>query len=172
MMVRGRSSAPPWRRFRCASNQSHCSLAGSAVSTARFRSVVLRPQPPLETLATPPGCRRRPRPRGRRPAEYLWGAAWCLHRKDDPAAESWVAVHALALLGGQVTRAITTITGQAADLTGTRRHGIDTCLEYLTAKAAYLHYDQALEVGWPIATGVIEGACRHLVADRLDIAGS
>jgi hypothetical protein len=101
--------------------------------------------------------------------EYLWGAAWCLHRKDDPAAESWVAVHALALLGGQVAR---TITSQAADLTDTRRHGIDTCFEYLTAKAAYLHYDQALEAGWPIATGVIEGACRHLVADRLDIAGS
>lgn len=30
-------------------------------------------------------------------------------------------------------------------------------------------YDQALEAGWPIATGVIEGACRHLIGDRLDI---
>lgn len=26
-------------------------------------------------------------------------------------------------------------------------------------------------VGWPIATGVIEGACRHLVKDRMDLTG-
>jgi hypothetical protein len=35
-----------------------------------------------------------------------------------------------------------------------------------------LHYDHALEAGWPIATGVIEGACRHLIADRLSLSGS
>jgi hypothetical protein len=36
----------------------------------------------------------------------------------------------------------------------------------------YLRYDQALAAGWPTATGVIEGAARHLIGDRLDIAGS
>lgn len=29
-----------------------------------------------------------------------------------------------------------------------------------------------LEVGWPIASGIVEGSARHLVADRLDITGS
>jgi hypothetical protein len=33
-------------------------------------------------------------------------------------------------------------------------------------------YDTALAAGWPIATGVIEGACRHLIGDRLDITGA
>jgi hypothetical protein len=28
-----------------------------------------------------------------------------------------------------------------------------------------------LERGWPIATGVIEGACRHLVKDRMTSPG-
>jgi hypothetical protein len=36
----------------------------------------------------------------------------------------------------------------------------------------YLHYDQALASGWPIATGVVEGACRHLIGDRFGITGS
>jgi len=36
----------------------------------------------------------------------------------------------------------------------------------------HLRYDQALAAGWPIATGVIEGACRHLIGDRLDITGA
>ncbi len=32
-------------------------------------------------------------------------------------------------------------------------------------------YDEYLAVGLPIATGVIEGACRHLVKDRLERTG-
>jgi hypothetical protein len=28
------------------------------------------------------------------------------------------------------------------------------------------------EKGYPIATGVIEGACRYLVKDRMDITGA
>ncbi len=42
----------------------------------------------------------------------------------------------------------------------------------LTNKAPYLDYPTAFAGGWPIATGVIEGACRFLVSDRLDITGA
>ena len=49
---------------------------------------------------------------------------------------------------------------------------IRAVLGYLTAKAPYLDYPRALANGWPIATGVIEGACRHLVQDRMGIAGA
>ncbi|GAA3378649.1 hypothetical protein GCM10020367_59020 [Streptomyces sannanensis] len=59
----------------------------------------------------------------------------------------------------------------AAGLHGAQRKGIDEAV-YLTGKAEHLRYDTALERGWPIATGIIEGACRHLVKDRLDITGA
>jgi hypothetical protein len=49
---------------------------------------------------------------------------------------------------------------------------VDACIGYLTAKREFLGYDTALAAGWPIATGVIEGACRHLVGDRLDVTGA
>ena len=45
-------------------------------------------------------------------------------------------------------------------------------LHYLDAKQPYLDYPAALANGWPIATGVIEGACRHLVQDRMGITGA
>ncbi|WP_428981537.1 hypothetical protein [Nonomuraea composti] len=45
-------------------------------------------------------------------------------------------------------------------------------IRYLSEHAAFLRYDQALAPGRPIATGVIQGACRHLVADRLDMTGA
>lgn len=106
--------------------------------------------------------------------EYLWGAAWSFHGAGDPAAEDWVAAKALAVLAGDSTRAAQEITAEAdaAGLEGSRRTGADACVRYLGNKHDFLHYDQALASGWPIATGVIEGACRHLIADRLDIGGA
>ena len=52
------------------------------------------------------------------------------------------------------------------------RRGADRCADYLLSKRDYLNYPQALAQGWPIATGIIEGACRHLVKDRLDLTGA
>jgi len=50
--------------------------------------------------------------------------------------------------------------------------GPDACVRYLASKREFLRYGQALDAGWPIATGVIEGACRHLIADRLNLGGA
>jgi hypothetical protein len=106
--------------------------------------------------------------------EYIWKAAWSLHEASDPAAEDWVAAKALAVLAGGSDRAAAAITAEAdaTGLTASRRHGADACVRYLRTKRDYLRYDQALEAGWPIATGIIEGACRHIIADRLDIGGA
>ena len=106
--------------------------------------------------------------------EYLWAAAWCFFAEGDPAAEDWVRDRAIAVLDG---KAITVAAGirrraTAAGLRAGRRRNADTAADYLIAKAPYLDYPTALAQGWPIATGVIEGACRHLVKDRMDITGA
>jgi hypothetical protein len=108
--------------------------------------------------------------------EYLWKAAWCFHPARDPAAEDWVTAQGLAILHGQVTQVISTISALAA--ADPPRPGsehakiIRTTLHYLDAKQPYLDYPAALANGWPIATGVIEGACRHLIQDRMGITGA
>jgi len=106
--------------------------------------------------------------------EYLWKAAWCLHADGDPQAEAWVATQAISILSGQAAQTIAAIDAQAvgAGLSDIQRRGVDTCIGYLRAKQEFLGYDTALAAGWPIATGVIEGACRHLIGDRLDISGA
>jgi hypothetical protein len=106
--------------------------------------------------------------------QYLWKAAWSLHREADPAAEHWVRSHALAVLDGDALKVASTIRSEAAkaDLSPTQRKGADEAAAYLTSKAPYLNYPIALTSGWPIATGVIEGACRHIVADRFDVTGA
>lgn len=106
--------------------------------------------------------------------EYLWKAVWCFFDEGDPAGESWVADKARAVLAGGATRVAGAIRRTATNraLAKADRKGADEAARYLTNKARYLDYPTALTNGWPIATGVIEGACRHLVADRLDITGA
>ncbi len=57
-------------------------------------------------------------------------------------------------------------------LSSEERKSVDTCARYLLNNSAYLKYDEYLKLGLPIATGVIEGACRHLIKDRMDITGA
>jgi hypothetical protein len=108
--------------------------------------------------------------------EYLWKAAWCFHPPQDPAAEDWVTAQGLDILRGRVAEVISRI--QALAAADPPRPGsehdkiIRTTLAYLAAKQPYLDYPRALAAGWPIATGVIEGACRHLVQDRMGITGA
>src|SRR6266545_1970497 len=106
--------------------------------------------------------------------EYLWKAAWCFWREGDKAAEGWVASHAHAILAGRASTVAAAIRRKATynNLAATQRKHADTAAAYLLNKRPYLDYRSALANGWPIATGVIEGACRHLVKDRMDITGA
>ncbi|GAA2056728.1 hypothetical protein [Nocardiopsis rhodophaea] len=101
--------------------------------------------------------------------EYLWGAAWSFHASGDRAAEDWVALQALAVLAGGSARVDALIADRAEGLDASRRGGAQRCVRYLRGHEEFLGNDRALSEGWPIATGVIEGACRHLIANRLDI---
>lgn len=106
--------------------------------------------------------------------EYLWAAVWCFFAEGDPAAEDWVHDRALAVLHGNATDVAAGIRRRAttAQLSKPKRRNADACATYLLNKAPHLDYPTALAAGWPIATGVIEGACRHLVKDRMDITGA
>jgi hypothetical protein len=106
--------------------------------------------------------------------EYVWKAAWSFFEPGDPDAETWVAGRAAQILAGNAAAVATGIRRRATTYgyQGKERDGADTCADYLTAKNPYLDYGTALTAGWPIATGVIEGACRHLVKDRFDITGA
>ena len=56
-----------------------------------------------------------------------------------------------------------------AGLSKDTRKPVDACADYLQKYAPYLHYDCYLAAGYPIATGVIESACRYLVRDRMEL---
>lgn len=106
--------------------------------------------------------------------EKLWAAARCFHTATDPATEDWVGAKAARILAGDAHGAAHDIRAEADrhHLTDDQRAAADKACRYLENNADFVHYDQALAAGWPIASGAVEGAARHLIADRLDITGS
>ena len=106
--------------------------------------------------------------------EYLWSGCWCFFPEGDPAAERWVSDKARQVLDGRAGIVAAAIRRKATTLglDANQRKNADRCADYLLAKRPYLDYPTALTTGSPIATGVIEGACRHLVKDRMDITGA
>jgi hypothetical protein len=104
--------------------------------------------------------------------EYLWDAAWCFFPEASPEAGPWVRDRAAAILDGRAPGVAAALRDAAAGLTAARRKTAEKTARYLDAKAPWLDYPKALAAGWPISTGVIEGACRHLVKDRMDITGA
>jgi hypothetical protein len=107
--------------------------------------------------------------------EYCWRAAEDLHRSQHARA-SWVNDTVRTILEGRSARVVGELRTELADRTTNpdrpRTAGIARTLAYLDAKQPYLAYHIALTIGLPIATGVIEGCCRFLVKDRLDVTGA
>lgn len=106
--------------------------------------------------------------------EYLWTASTAFHDEESQEREDWVSERLLRILRGQSSAVAGGIRRSATlrELDGKARQAVDRCCDYLLRHASYLRYDQYLKLGMPIATGVIEGACRHLVKDRMELTGA
>jgi hypothetical protein len=105
--------------------------------------------------------------------EYLWEAGNSLYGEKSPLRQVWVQKRVLLLLQGQSAAVISDLRGLAAapSCKKTTSEVLLKVANYYQRNASYMRYDDYLAAGWPIATGVIEGACRHLVKDRFELSG-
>ena len=106
--------------------------------------------------------------------EYLWKAAYCFNDENSKEAEQWVKQRALNVLNGKAGQVAGGINRSCTklNLNSKKRKNADKSAKYLLNNKEYLKYDVSLNKGHPIATGVIEGACRYLIKDRMDITGA
>ena len=106
--------------------------------------------------------------------EYLWKLAYCFHREGSAEAEAFVETYLRKLLEGKVNRVIGGIRQMATkrgDLSKSKQEKLQQYLNYFAERREYMKYDEYLGAGYPIGSGVVEGACRHLVKDRMEQAG-
>lgn len=106
--------------------------------------------------------------------EYLWKASYVFYTEGSREAEQWVSEHLLAILQGRVSLVAAGIrrTATRRQIPQEKRKAADKCADYFLAHKEMMHYDEYLAKGLPIASGVIEGACRHLVKDRMERTGA
>jgi hypothetical protein len=106
--------------------------------------------------------------------QYLWKAAGSFFYPHDPHARTWVKDQATKILQGKARDVATGIRRRATrdGYSPQEREGADTAATYLDNKKDYLDYPTFLTAGRPIASGLIEGACRWLVKDRMEVTGA
>ncbi len=105
--------------------------------------------------------------------EHLWEAANGLLGERHPDRTAWVRSRLAQLLDGQALAVAADLRALAAApaTPATARTLLIRTAGYYARNAPHMRYDAYLAAGWPIGTGVVEGACRHLVKDRLEQAG-
>ena len=105
--------------------------------------------------------------------EYLWDVANSLFGENNPQRLGWMKDHTLQILSGQTQQVIVEFQHLAvADETKIAlRTQLDKTANYFERNLPYMNYQTYLDKGWPIASGVIEGACRHFVKDRCELSG-
>lgn len=103
---------------------------------------------------------------------YVWEAAG-LFEKDDSRRREFTRERLLRILRGEVLAVIRGLRrmGTTSGLTGKKASDLARICGYLEKNASRMRYDEYLRRGYPIASGVIEGACRHLVKDRMERSG-
>jgi hypothetical protein len=105
-------------------------------------------------------------------SQYVWRAAGAFHSTFEHR-EAFVRNRLLRILEGDVRGVIAGMRRMATQngLIGQKLREITIVCGYFENNIDRMHYDEYLREGYPIATGVIEGACRHLVKDRMERSG-
>jgi hypothetical protein len=106
-------------------------------------------------------------------SEYLWEVANALLGERHPARTAWIRPRLEQVLSGATATVIAELEAlaQAPEWTEAQRRVVEKTAGYYRRNQPYMHYDDYLARGWPIGTGVVEGACGHLVKDRMEQAG-
>jgi hypothetical protein len=105
-------------------------------------------------------------------SSYVWRAAKVFHTHKEHQ-EAFAHERLLRILRGEVDGVVRGLRRMATqhDLKGAARKVITTVCNYFEKNAARMRYAEYLQAGYPIASGVIEGACRHIIKDRMEQGG-
>ncbi len=104
---------------------------------------------------------------------YLWDAANALLGETHLDRTAWVKEQLLLILSGKTTAVVQTLESlvQGPTTSTAQRKVLNTTIGYYRRNLPYMHYARHLDRGWPISSGVVEGACGHLVKDRMEQSG-
>jgi len=103
--------------------------------------------------------------------EYLWRGAHIFHQENTPEAEHWMKDKLTRLLYGEIEEVIADLKEMLKFLSKKKKGLLQKVITYLKNGKEHMRYELYLSKGYPIGSGVIEGACKNLVKDRMEQCG-
>lgn len=103
--------------------------------------------------------------------EYLWKGAHIFHKENTPEAEQWMTDKLASLLYGKIEGVIEDLKGMQKSLSKGKQDLLQKVITYLENGKEHMRYDIYISKGYPIGSGIVEGACKNLVKDRMEQSG-
>lgn len=103
----------------------------------------------------------------------LWDVTHVFYSSDDKDKFEFMKERVLRTLDGEIKGVISGVRQMATkrNLSKSKREKMEVACRYLENNSHRMKYNKYLAQGFPIASGVIEGACLHFVKDRMERAG-
>jgi hypothetical protein len=103
----------------------------------------------------------------------VWEAAHVFHAEKSDETSAFVRHHLTRILHGDIGNVLASWRRKATcrGLVGAKKKALRALCAFLEKNKHRMRYDEYLRLGCPVATGVIEGACRHVIKDRMERAG-
>ena len=106
--------------------------------------------------------------------EYIWLIAHVKYKEGSEQAKRYVYEKLLLILQGKTASYILELQNEMLSGAWKRSHKktFEKVITYLKNHKQYMKYDEYLARGYPIGSGVVESACRHVVKNRMEVAGA
>ena len=108
--------------------------------------------------------------------DYLWPAVHVFEKEGTNKAEATACYWLTLILSGKVGYVIgglrQRLTKKGNSLSSKQIEDVQAAIRYYENHRSFMRYDEYLDEGYPIGTGVIESACGHIVKDRMEVAGA
>ncbi len=109
--------------------------------------------------------------------QRLWDVARKLFREGSEQVEEWVEEQRERLYSGKEAEIIEELKKKKQEVptrgpgTKEKREVLEETIGYIEPRLGMMGYEELLEKDLVIATGIVEGACRYVVGERMDCGG-
>jgi len=104
-------------------------------------------------------------------SEHVWGCGKVLFGEGTGTSEDWVKERLSLLWDGWTKRLLDDLGEEGKRYRGRKRQAVEDLRRYISVNEEQMRYDVFRAKGYEIGSGPVEGACKHVVGDRLKRSG-
>ena len=109
--------------------------------------------------------------------EKIWKVGRLFYKEGSKELENWVEEQKKMIYQGQIQKLLKSLNEKEKKLSRRAKRdeekikGLKTLINYIEKRVHMMDYKNYIEKDLPIATGIVEGAVRYVIGERLDCSG-